>query len=95
MVRLFFFENNESNEHQKRDLFANQLITDQDPNMELEYASTLEELVQNPNFYHLVDEKDLFTAPNLGIEIENCCFGEFWERYELSFFFFFNQTEHL
>ncbi|PWH85558.1 sensor histidine kinase [Brumimicrobium oceani] len=85
---VILFENNESNEHQKRDLFANQLITDQDPNMELEYASTLEELVQNPNFYHLVDEKDLFTAPNLGIEIENCCFGEFWERYELSFFFF-------
>lgn len=85
---VILFENNESNEHQKRELFANQLITDQDPNMELEYATTLEKLVQNPNFYHLVDEKDLFTAPNLSTQIENCCFGEFWERYELSFFFF-------
>ncbi|RYM35418.1 HAMP domain-containing protein [Brumimicrobium glaciale] len=85
---VILFENNESNEHQKRELFANQLITDQDPNMELEYATTVDKLIQDPNFYHLVDEKDLFTAPNLSNQIENCCFGEFWERYELSFFFF-------
>ncbi len=85
---VILFENNDSNEHQKRELFANQLITDQDPNMELEYATTIEKLIEDPNFYHLVEETDLFTAPNLSTQIENCCFGEFWERYELSFFFF-------
>ena len=85
---VILFENNESNEHQKRELYANQLITDQDPNMELEYATTINQLIEDPNFYRLVDGKDLFTAPNLSNQIENCCFGEFWERYELSFFFF-------
>lgn len=85
---VILFENNESNEHQKRELFANQLITDQDPNMEIEYATTIDKLVENADFYHLVEETGLFTAPNLSTQIENCCFGEFWERYEMSFFFF-------
>ncbi|WP_159038542.1 ATP-binding protein [Brumimicrobium mesophilum] len=85
---VILFENNESNEHQKRELYANQLITDQDPNMEIEYESTLNKLIENPNFNKLVSETDLFSTPNLSNEIENCCFGEFWERYEMSFFFF-------
>jgi signal transduction histidine kinase len=82
------FENNESNEHQKRELYANQLITDQDPTMEIEYATTIENLVKNPEFHQLIAGKNYFTAPNLSLQIENCCFGEFWERYEMSFFFF-------
>ncbi|HLV41452.1 MAG TPA: HAMP domain-containing sensor histidine kinase [Brumimicrobium sp.] len=85
---IILFENNESNEHQKRELYANQLITDQDPSMEIEYASTIEKLIDNPEFYQLIAGKNYFTAPNLSLEIENCCFGEFWERYEMSFFFF-------
>lgn len=85
---VILFENNQSNEHQKRELYANQLITDQDPNMEIEFGITIDKLVEDPNFYHLVEETDLFTAPNLSTQIENCCFGDFWERYELSFFFF-------
>ena len=85
---VILFENNESNEHQKRELYANQLITDQDPNMEIEYATTIEKLINNSSFYNLVEETDLFTAPNFYTQIENCCFGEFWERYEMSFFFF-------
>src|SRR5690554_1988578 len=85
---IILFENNESNEHQKRELYANQLITDQDPTMEIEYAMTIEELIVNPEFHQLVAGKNYFTAPNLSLQIENCCFGEFWERYEMSFFFF-------
>ena len=85
---IILFENNESNEHQKRELYANQLITDQDPTMEIEYAATIEKLVNNPEFHQLIGGENDFTAPNLSLQIENCCFGEFWERYEMSFFFF-------
>lgn len=85
---IILFENNESNEHQKRELYANQLITDQDPTMEIEYASTIESLVNNPEFHQLITGKNYFTGPKLSLQIEDCCFGEFWERYDISFFFF-------
>lgn len=85
---IILFENNESNEHQKRELYANQLISDQDPNMEMEYASTMDQLIENDEFYQLLRDAELFNAPNLSSSIESCCFGDFWERYEMSFFFF-------
>lgn len=85
---LVLFENNKTNEQEKRELYANQLISDQDPTMEIEYATTIEQLVNNPEFYQIISGKNYFTAPDLSLQIENCCFGEFWERYELSFFLF-------
>ncbi|PKR82119.1 hypothetical protein CW751_01925 [Brumimicrobium salinarum] len=85
---IILFESNESNEHQKRELYANQLITDQNPAMEIEYAATIDKLIENPEFYQLVSGKNYFTAPNLSLQIEDCCFGPYWERYEISFFFF-------
>ena len=85
---IILSENNQSNEHQKRELYANQLITDQDPTMEMEYGETIDELKNNPEFYQLLDGAQHFSVPNFYLQIENCCFGEFWERYEIGFFFF-------
>ena len=85
---LILFENTESNEHQKRELYANQLITDQNPTMELEYASTLKKLKQDPSFKSLVQEAKEYSAPLFSMQLENCCFNDFWERYEIDYFFF-------
>ncbi len=85
---IILFENNQSNEHQKRELYANQLITDQDPAMEIEYGETINQLKENPELYQLLDGVQHFSAANFYLQIENCCFGEFWERYEINFFFF-------
>lgn len=85
---FMLFENNQLNEHQKRELYANQLITDQDPTMEIEYAETMYNLVNNPEFYQLLDGAGYFSAPNFTLQIENCCFDSYWERYEMEFSFF-------
>lgn len=89
---IFLFKNNQSNEHQKRELYANQLITEQDPTMEIEYQNTIEQLVENPYFYQTLDEMDFFSAPHFALQIEDCCFGSFWEQYDIGFFFF-NEDE--
>lgn len=85
---FMLFENNQLNEHQKRELYANQLITDQDPTMEIEYAETMHGLVNNPEFYQLLNGAGYFSAPNFSLQIENCCFDSYWERYEMEFSFF-------
>lgn len=85
---IILFKNNEINEHQKRELYANQLITDQDPTMEFEYMETIESLLENPSFYQIINEVDYFSAPYFSLQIENCCFGSYWEQYDIHFFFF-------
>lgn len=85
---LILIKSNTYNEHQKRELYANQLISDKEPTMELEYAETIEELVNNPEFYEILDEVDYFSSPHFSLQIEDCCFSSYWEQYELEFFFF-------
>lgn len=85
---VILYINNENNEHQKRELYATQLISDQSPRMEVEYASTMEKLSNNPEFHQLLEEKDFFRGSNFALQIENTCFDDFWERYEMNFFFF-------
>lgn len=86
---VILINSNAYNEMQKREVYANQLISDKDLNMELEYIQTIDKLLNNPSFYEILDEVDYFSSPYFSIEIENCCFGSFWEQYELDFFFFY------
>ena len=85
---FILFENNQFNEHQKRDLYANQLITDQDPSMEIEYMTTIQELFINEDFNTLVDEAKVMSSHEFAMQLERCCFGTYWERYEMQYFFF-------
>lgn len=82
-------DSNAYNERQKRELYANQLISDKEPTMELEYVETIEKLLNNPEFYEILNEVDYFSSPYFSLEIEECCFGSYWEQYELDFFFFY------
>lgn len=85
---FILFENNEVNEHQKRDLYANQLITDQDPSMEIEYLSTINTMKEDPSFKSLLDDANVMSNQEFAMEIEQCCFGTYWERYEMQYFLF-------
>lgn len=85
---VILFQNNQLNEHQTRELYANQLVTDQDPTMEMEYELTMEQLEDNPEFIQLVKNSDYFSSADFSFQLENCCFNDFWERYEIDFLFF-------
>lgn len=85
---IILYKNNQINEHQKRELYAAQLISDQDPQMEVEYGKTMKKIYQSAEFHQLLEEKSFFTAPNFALQLENCCFNSFWERYEMRFYFF-------
>lgn len=85
---VILFENNQINEHQKRELYANQLVTDQDPAMEIEYTTTIENLTSNSEFYQLVKNSKYFSSSDFSFQLENCCFNGYWERYDLNFLLF-------
>ena len=85
---FILFESNQSNEHQKRELYANQLISDQNPAMELEFRSTLKDLKTSEAFRNIVYHADEYAASEFALALEECCFGEFWERYEMEYYFF-------
>ncbi len=85
---FILFENNQFNEHQKRDLYANQLITDQDPSMEIEYMTTIQKLIVNDDFKNLIKEAGTLSSQKFFMQFEKCCFGTYWERYEMQYFFF-------
>ena len=92
---FILFENNQSNEHQKRELYANQLVTDQNPTTEIEYLSTIEALKNNATFLEMLGDPEDHNSQAFIEEIEQCCFNGFWERYEMSFFFFDSLNEPL
>lgn len=85
---FILFESNQSNEHQKRELYANQLISDQNPTMELEFQSTLKALKSSESFRSIVDRAEEYAASSFALALEECCFSDFWERYEMEYYFF-------
>ncbi|MDX1650999.1 MAG: ATP-binding protein [Brumimicrobium sp.] len=92
---FILFESNQSNEYQKRELYANQLVTDRDPATEIEYLSTIDQLKQNAEFLRKLDEPEKYSASDYVDAIELCCFKDYWERYEMSFFLFDTVNEPL
>jgi signal transduction histidine kinase len=87
------YEYNQLNELQKRALFAHQLITDRDAATEVEFLALEEQLVQPDvfeQFITLAEEGEL--QKNIHDFIDNCCGDPFWERYDMSFYLFENQS---
>tara|TARA_B100000508_G_scaffold140085_2_gene140012 strand:- start:16617 stop:20273 length:3657 start_codon:yes stop_codon:yes gene_type:complete len=85
---FILFENNQFNEHQKRDLYANQLITDQDPSMEIEYLTNVAGNFQGDEFLSLIRSAKELSHQEIAMAIENRCFDTYWERYEMQYFLF-------
>jgi signal transduction histidine kinase len=92
---FILFESNQSNEHQKRELYANQLVTDQSPTTEFEYISTIKKLKNNTHFLKMLGKPKEHNSRAFIDVVEECCFNGFWERYEMSFFFFDSLKEPL
>ncbi|MEX2485565.1 MAG: HAMP domain-containing sensor histidine kinase [Brumimicrobium sp.] len=90
---FILFESNQSNEYQKRDLYANQLVTDQDPTTEIEYLSTVEQIKKDSTFKEMLDDSKEYSAQKYADRLEECCLNSFWERYEMNYFLFDEATE--
>lgn len=78
---------NRQNEYQKRELFANILITDRDVVTEFEFLNILPLFVENKSIDELVQNTSLLNDA----EVSNLLLRdlpEFWDRYDLQFFLF-------
>lgn len=81
-------EYNTQNEHQKREVYANQLITDKDPEVEIEYLR-LESKIQEAYKKNEKLQKESNLSNTLFKEaLDLCCLTSFWDRFDVSFFLF-------
>lgn len=86
-------EKNKSNEIQKRQLYANQLISDQDPIVEFEYLK-LKNSFSSITIDSSYLSKDKLIDPLLFHDIvSDCCLTEFWDRFDLQFYLFDEDQE--
>ncbi len=97
LIALVVAENlasfNERKDKSERELFANQLATEQDIVTEVEYQNLAENLKKDDLLKNLVRKTWNIKASDLQETLERLYFNGFWERYELSFFFFDYQNE--
>lgn len=89
------YEYNKVNEFQKREMYANQLISDQDPTAEIEYMSVSAKLAESTSFKKLLNQAELLTIESLETAIESCCLGSFWDRYEINYYLFDSEKKLL
>ena len=92
-VSFNFQEFYDIKEKQERELFANQLASDQDITTEVEYLNLVPKI--QSDFYL---QKLIFTTKTMGVSefkdaMERKFFSGFWERYDIEFFMFNKESE--
>ena len=92
-VSFNFQEFYDIKEKQERELFANQLASDQDITTEVEYLNLVSKI--QSDFYL---QKLIFTTKSVGVSefkdaMERKFFNGFWERYDIEFFMFNKDSE--
>jgi signal transduction histidine kinase len=92
-VSFNFQEFYDIKEKQERELFANQLASDQDITTEVEYLNLVTKM--QSDFYL---QKLIFTTKTMGVSefkdaMERKFFNGFWERYDIEFFMFNKESE--
>jgi len=92
-VSFNFQEFYDIKEKQERELFANQLASDQDITTEVEYLNLVPKLQSDFSLQKLI-----FTTKTMGVSefkdaMERKFFNGFWERYDIEFFMFNKESE--
>lgn len=85
---LTFGEYNTINEYQTRELYANQLASDFDPNVDLEYAMLREDLINSSAVRNALHHPFTIRQADFKTELENSLFNNFWERYDVNIYLF-------
>ncbi len=75
-------------EKQERELFANQLASDQDITTEVEYLSLAPKIQEDVYLKKLLNDPNGAGVSEFKDAMERKFFNGFWERYEIEFFFF-------
>ena len=88
------FEYNQINEFQKRQLYANQLISDQDPTFELEFVTLNNQIKKNKDIKKLLDQNKIIKLQQFKTVVEDCCISSFWDRYDISFYLYNSNREN-
>jgi len=79
---------NVKKEKAERELFANQLATEQDIVTEVEYQNVVPKLMNDSLLNALQPSKDIVNYADFQDRLETQIFNGFWERYELRFHLF-------
>lgn len=85
---LNFYEFNVINEHQKRQFFADQIISDKDINLELEFDGLVKSFRKNDAFMKAVTSGPGISQNVIFDILEDCCFSGFWDRYDIQLYLF-------
>lgn len=86
-------EKNQLNEIQKRQLYANQLVSNQDPIVEFEYLK-LKNTFSSITLDSLYLKKENLIDPLQFHDIvSDCCLTEFWDRFDIQFYLFDENQE--
>ena len=78
------------NEHQKRQLFAHQLISDKDIETEYEFYNLANQILNDSSLY---DYSTFDYSGNFSGYLMECCTSKYWEKYDLDFNFFTSLNE--
>lgn len=81
-------EYNEKNEHQKREVYANQLITDKDPEVEIEFITLQNKLQENYNRIGQLRSDRSISSSLFKEELDLCCLNTFWDRFDIAYYLF-------
>ena len=92
-INLQEFYNNK--EQQERELFANQLSSDQDIPTEVEYTKLEGQVAEDPYIHKVLADSKLVGVSEFKDAMERSLFNGFWERYDIEFFLFNSQKEPL
>ncbi len=87
-ISLNLQEFNIAKEKQERELYANQLASDQDVNTEIEYKYLSPYLKDDVYLKNMAKNEDLVGVSEFKDAMERKFFNGFWERYDIEFFMF-------
>lgn len=80
------YTENEKNELLKRELYANQLITDQNPNTEMNFSEISEKIKTNIDFSNkLTEQEKQYSNSQI---LEDLKLSTYWERYKINIYIF-------
>lgn len=81
-------EYNEKNEHQKREVYANQLITDKDPEVEIEFLTLKTKLQENYSKIIELNTERSINSASFKEALDLCCLSAFWDRFDIAYYLF-------
>lgn len=92
-ISLNLQEFNATKEKQERELYANQLASDQDVNTEIEYTYLSPYIQQDEYLKNMAESRNLIGVAEFKDAMERKFFNGFWERYDIEFFMFNTKKE--